>query len=176
MKQRTWIRRIFAAVLLLSLVIGMALADSWPDESVTDANGDTWKKVPQEDGGFQIWQFVGIFGDKESALQAVGLKEEDAEKDPVSGAAEEAEQWKKVKFGKRKYKARANRKTFSWKTTLKRTKDKAGGTYTDTGKRKVLSKKKLKKKQQNTYRLDDVGNNTVMFNNIYLQDSTGSGV
>lgn len=173
MKRNTWTRRILAAVLLLALAAGMALAESWPEESVTDANGDTWKKVPREDGGFQIWQFIGIFGDKEAALQAVGLREEDAEKEPVSGTAEDAGK-KKVKIGKRKYRYKLEKKASSWKLKLKSGQEKKGGDYTDTGKKKVLKKKK--KKMEKLYWLGGIGNNTVKFNNIYLQENRESGV
>ena len=83
-------KRLLVALLAMILAAGAAAcaaAEGWPDESVHDAEGKTYKQVSTGDGGLQVWVLVGVFGSPDEALVSVGLLED--EKGEEGGGAED---------------------------------------------------------------------------------------
>lgn len=68
-----------AGLMALFLAFGTdmpcAWAEDWPAETVNDAEGRTYKQVQTRDGGVEVWQFIGVFGSPDEALELVGLSE-----------------------------------------------------------------------------------------------------
>ena len=134
------------------LTVNSAQAVPWPKESTVDEQGRTVKTVEDEDGTVQIWQFLGIFGDENTALVEAGVRK-------GSG---------KVKAGER---------TYIYKTEKK---SQDGESVTD-GKSTVKTRKKnkgwLKKLKWGAKprRITQMRNKVPGHNIIYLQDNRGSG-
>ena len=73
MKRHIGIRGAIAGMLALLLAAGAALpcaaAEDWPAETVSDEAGRIYKQVKKQDGGVEVWQFIGVFGSPEEALE-----------------------------------------------------------------------------------------------------------
>lgn len=84
MKRHIGIRGAIAGMLALLLAAGAALpcaaAEDWPAETVSDEAGRIYKQVKKQDGGVEVWQFIGVFGSPEEALELVGLSEKEGKK------------------------------------------------------------------------------------------------
>ena len=80
MRRHIRIRSMFAGLLAFVLIAGAGLAEDWPSETVSDAAGNTYKQVKKKDGGVEVWQFIGVFGSPDEALELVGLKKEEGKK------------------------------------------------------------------------------------------------
>ena len=84
MKQCSGWKGLAAGLTALFLAFGACLpraqAEGWPAETVNDAEGRTYKQVQTRDGGVEVWQFIGVFGSQDEALELVGLSEDGGKK------------------------------------------------------------------------------------------------
>ena len=148
-----------AAGLLALLLAGAGLsasAESWPEDTVQDAEGKTYKQVRTEDGGVQVWQFIGVFGSPEEALVSVGLSEK---KDQGAG---------KVEIVSTPYKYKMKKSSEKTET--------GGATKQETKRKGLKAKKRARRlsKARNApvTSIDDIWRG---YNQIYIQDNRGSG-
>ena len=152
-KKLGWTGRLLCGMLLLCLMAGAA-AEGWPAESRKDGEGKTIKTVPTGDGKTEVWEYVGIFGSREEALQLVGLKEENEEK-PEGGVVQIA--GKKIKAKKKK-------------------KDELPLKFSDGDEWRLLKALKTPSRRKKKNRVIDVVDYTPPDRPlIYIQDNRGSG-
>ena len=191
-------RRAACCLLALALAACAAFscaAEEWPKDSVTDATGNIYKQVSTPGGGVEVWQFLGIFGSPEEALQSVGLKKEPARgKDTVvigskpytyelkktsgkeTGGAVKEKKGRKVRQTTR---SRKLRKRLGLRTVLIRNpkaRDPRYYRYTvrDGGEKDIFWVRMAGGRRRTTGVTDLVGK-TVPYNQTYLQDNRGSG-
>lgn len=168
MKKDRWTKRALSLLLLICLMAGCAAAESWPSDSATTGDGRTIKTVPAGEGKVEVWEFIGIFGEKEDALKAVGLTEEDGEKPEEKGGVTE--------IAGKKVTAKKTKKAvpLKWKVSQpkKETEEKEKPGVTEEN-----GKKKLKRSSRKRARkMQEILDKTVVVDRlIYIQDNRGSG-
>jgi len=178
-----------------------ALADAWPEETVTDKDGKRYKQVRTQDGGVEVWQLIGIYGSPEQAMEAVRLPEERKGPEELiigskpysyemkrvsdqTGENGDKEKKKKTKTtGKRlsrpfhyKFKTGSRRKG-SLRLVYRPGEKTSSGTVDDT----IVQKSRnpwiwmQRNRNGNTRGLQNVMDKMIPYNQIYLQDNRGSG-
>ena len=175
MRRLIGMRRAAAGLLALWMACGAGLpatAENWPEETVQDAEGNTYKQESTEDGGIRIWRFVGIFGSTEEALVSVGLSE--VENSKAKKTSDGVVEGKKKKTKSRKD-TKKRQLPLKYKGTLKPRE--AGGAVVSEKKERTM------KRKSRSNRLVRIRNVPVMtekdvwkgYNQIYVQDNRGSG-
>ena len=194
-------RFLLPLVLLLALALAVCAAlscaaEEWPKDSVTDAAGNIYKQVFTPGGGVEVWQFLGVFGSPEEALQSVGLKKEPAKgTDTVvigskpytyelkktsgkeTGGAVKEKKGRKVRQTTR---SRQLRKRKTWRTMPIRdpkARDPRYYRYTvrASGEGGTSWVRMVPGGKRRTPGVTDLVGKKVPYNQIYLQDNRGSG-
>ncbi len=176
--------KMLAVLLAVLFAAGTAAADSWPADSETDESGRKW--VPKDGGGYEVWEFVGVFGSEADALESIGLKEEKPETEKGGGVAE---------IGGKKVKAEKNTQPVSEEVLQKAktqepvsivTEEKEtgeaqedGGESEETDLGGYRWSKSWKKSRRRKNNLEIIENYTERYelpgSIIYIQDNRGSG-
>ncbi|MBQ6399422.1 MAG: hypothetical protein IJI21_04805 [Clostridia bacterium] len=167
-RTKTLTAGLMALLLIAGAGQGAAMAEDWPEETLNDAAGNAYKQVQKQDGSLEVWQFIGIFGSPDEAMELIGIQEKEENGKTTIGDTPYNVQWKKSKPGTEDPKLKTVSKPETG--TLKGS-DEQTGMVEDGGKKKQ-PRRRLPRLIRGIIPVSSI---EWGFNQVYIQDNRGSG-